>query len=89
MPIIKPIEVKDKDDIIIGECTHPAGHCYGSDGGSGIPEILKVSKGQGGDKEVWEIDKIKDELLSKAIYSFCQYCNKATYVQETEDSPKK
>lgn len=86
MPIKIPVGIIDKKNIIEGECISPAGHCYGSDGGSGIPQILKVAEGQGGDIEVWETNK--DQLISKAVYSKCQYCGKGIYVKETKDSPK-
>jgi len=69
-------------------CTHPAGHCYGNDGGSGISDNLKVAEGRGGSLEVEEYDRSRT-LLSKAVYSRCQYCQKYLYVQETEDSPQR
>ena len=66
---------------VIGLCTHPAGHCYGSDGGSGIPNNLKVAEGRGGDKEVWELNGAKTKVNKKYIYSRCQYCQKYLYVK--------
>ena len=83
--IILPTEIKDyetiKSSIIVGgDCTHPAGHCYGSDGGSGIPVNLKVAEGQGGSVEVWQLDAKKEVIESKEIYIKCQYCLKLLFV---------
>lgn len=71
------------------DCTHPAGHCFGSDGGSGISRNLRVAPGRGGTKEVWELDQTRTQLLSKAFYHQCQYCLTYFYADETEDSPKR
>ena len=76
MAIKIPEGTVDKKDVVFGVCTHPAGHCYGSDGGSGIPANLKVLPGQGGSKEVWELSTNKSAILSKAVYNKCQYCCK-------------
>lgn len=86
--ILIPINILDKDNLVEGDCTHPAGHCYGSDGGSGIPENLKVPEGQGGSKEVWELDSKKEAIINKAIYSTCQYCGKFTYAGEKAEEIK-
>lgn len=93
MPILLPTNIFDFETIEsnLAEdnlCTHPAGHCYGSDGGSGIPDNLKVPKGQGGTIEVWELDALKANILSKANYSKCQYDGSYIYAGETEDGPK-
>lgn len=55
-------------------CTSPAGHCFASDGGTGIPENLKVVKGRGGDFEVWRLSQNKQSILNKYQVSRCQYC---------------
>ena len=62
-------------------CTHPAGHCYGSDGGSGIPEILKVVPGRGGEFEVWRLNANRQQILNKYRVEKCQFCEKY-YVSE-------
>lgn len=80
--ITLPKDVLDKETIIVGECTHPAGHCYGSDGGSGIPENLKVAEGQGGEVEVWQLDSKKETVEKMEIYNKCQYCGKLSYAQD-------
>ena len=86
MPLIKiPKDVLDKETIVIGECTHPAGHCYGSDGGSGIPANLKVAPGRGGEFEVWTLDAIKEKVEKQEIYERCQYCQKLNYVRDKEN----
>ena len=86
MPLIKiPKDVLDKETIVIGECTHPAGHCYGSDGGSGIPENLKVAPGRGGEVEVWALDNLKEKVEKQEIYEKCQYCLKLNYVRDKEN----
>mgnify|MGYP001563042721 CR=1 FL=1 len=72
-------DVLDRDSIDVGECTHPAGHCFGSDGGSGIPENLKVPTGRGGEKEVWTLDALKEKVEAKEIYLECQYCGKMSF----------
>lgn len=74
--IILDPSIVDKETITFGDCTHPAGHCYGSDGGSGIPEQLKVPVGRGGAKEVYELSTDKISILSKMLYNKCQFCGK-------------
>lgn len=69
----------------IGLCTHPAGHCFGSDGGSGIPQNLKVAKGRGGTFEVWRLNKPKSKILSKYTAERCQYCLKLNVNQEIKE----
>jgi len=81
MPVLLPLDVLDFDSIIDmvawdGNCTHPAGHCYGSDGGSGIPENLKVPPGRGGEFEVWQLNKQKTDVLRRLITLRCQYCER-------------
>lgn len=83
MPL--PTDVVDYENvkgaiIVGGDCTHPAGHCYGSDGGSGIPENLKVIPGQGGEQEVWKIDSKTQTVGAKEVYLKCQYCQKLLFV---------
>lgn len=82
--ITLPKDILDKDGIITGDCTHPAGHCYGSDGGSGIPANLKVAPGRGGDVEVWQLDSLKEVIEKKEIYERCQYCLKLNYAKDKE-----
>lgn len=79
MPIKLPKDILDKATIDTSECTHPAGHCYGSDGGSGIPKELKVTKDRGGDFEVWELSTDKETVKTKEVYNRCQYCLKYAY----------
>lgn len=88
MPITLAKDVLDydnlKDQLIndpvtgdeIGKCTHPAGHCFGSDGGSGIPKELKVEKGRGGEFEVNKLSQDKNNILKKYNSERCQYCLK-------------
>lgn len=66
------LQLTDNGDV--SNCTHPAGHCFGSDGGSGIPQNLKVAPGRGGSKEVWTLNSQKTKVLKKEIYERCQYC---------------
>lgn len=80
--------VLDKETIETGVCTHPAGHCYGSDGGSGIPENLKVAPGGGGTKEVWALDSKKEVVESKEVYLKCQYCGKLEFSYIKDESEK-
>ena len=94
MPISIPSDILDYDaiksnlifDPVTGEetgfCTHPAGHCFGSDGGSGIPANLKVAKGRGGDFEIWKLNAQKNKVLTKQVFGRCQYCLKYNYVQD-------
>ena len=95
MPIALPQETSDFDDIknnIIGDntaCIHPAGHCYGSDGGSGIAENLKVPKDQGGNKEVYTLDSKKETIINKAVYLKCQYCGRFLYAGESKAEENK
>jgi hypothetical protein len=63
-------------------CTHPAGHCFGSDGGSGIPANLKVEPGRGGEVEILKLSDDKTKILNKFIYNKCQYCGKYKYIYE-------
>ena len=84
--IILDSGVVDKSDIDVSECTHPSGHCFGSDGGSGVPDNLKVSSGRGGEKEVWELDAKKEKINKKEIYNQCQFCLKYTYVKDKDET---
>lgn len=85
--IILDKEIKDYKDIEnnlcdngdVSNCTHPAGHCFGSDGGSGIPENLKVPKNRGGEQEIWKLDNLKEKVEKKEIYERCQYCLKLSF----------
>lgn len=61
------------------------GHCYGSDGGSGIPSNFKVLAGRGGDFEVWELSQNKQTVLRRMIFSRCQYCQKYYYNNPYQD----
>ena len=79
MAILIPLDIKTIGQIDTGECTHPAGHCYGSDGGSGIPANLKVAPGRGGEQEVWTLSKDGKTVDKKEIYDICQYCLKYAY----------
>lgn len=77
-------EIKNSFIIDDEPCSHPAGHCYGSDGGSGIPDNLKVEKGRGGEVESWQLDSKKEVVEKKEIYSKCQYCGKHIYAGKKE-----
>lgn len=84
MPILIPNGTLDYNSIknalaVDGNCTHLAGHCYGSDGGSGIPSNLKVTSGRGGNYEVWKITG--NTIDAKEMYTQCQYCLKYLYVE--------
>lgn len=82
MPIKLPKDTLDKSTIDTGACTHPAGHCFGSDGGSGIPQNLKVAEGKGGEFQVATLSSDKESIEKLEIYSRCQFCQKYTYVQD-------
>ena len=84
MALAIPIDIKTKDQITEGECDFSQGHCFGSDGGSGIPPDRKVAKGRGGEQEVWTLDKLKEKIEKKEIYERCQYCQKYNYVKDKE-----
>ena len=81
-------DVIDKEIVVLVEkdgasnCTSPAGHCFGSDGGSGIPENLKVAEGRGGEVEVWTLDAKKEVVETKEVYNRCQYCLKLDFAYE-------
>ena len=85
MPIKLPKDTLDKETLDTGECTHPAGHCYGSDGGSGIPENLKVEKGRGGEFEVATLSLDKEIIEKTEIYERCQYCLKFNYSRDKDE----
>lgn len=93
MPILIPEDIKLKKDIQltdngdVSNCTHPAGHCFGSDGGSGIPESMKVLKGRGGEQRIWDVD-IDDKIKEDAWYERCQYCLKYHFVETNEERKK-
>lgn len=82
MPIKISSDALDKSRIELADpdgkpnCTHPAGHCFGSNGGSGIPENLKVAEGQGGEFRVQKLSVDKSRIEEDAYYSRCQYCLK-------------
>lgn len=78
-------EVEMCDDGGVSNCTHPAGHCFGSDGGSGIPENMKVEPGKGGEQEVWTLDPSGNTVLKQEIYEKCQFCGKVNYVGTKEE----
>ena len=59
-------------------------HCYGSDGGTGIPINMKVPVGRGGNLGVWELNGAKSKVLNKFVYSKCQYCGKYIYAGKQE-----
>lgn len=86
--IVIPIDILDKETLDTGECTHPAGHCFGSDGGSGIPDNLKVAEGRGGEFEVWKLSTDKETVETKEIYERCQYCQKYSYAKDVEVDEK-
>ena len=88
------LDLNDIKDLIINlpgqediPCTHPAGHCYGSDGGSGIPDNLKVAVGRGGSGKVWRLSPNKQTILERLVYVKCQYCEKY-YVTLEPETPR-
>ena len=84
-----PSDIKEIKDLDFSECTHPAGHCFGSDGGTGIPENLKVPIGRGGEIRAWELDSKREAILQDNWYLICQYCLKAVFVETNEERQKK
>ena len=90
MAVIVPVDIKELKDIrvIYPEGNEPClagySHCFGSDGGSGIPQNMKVAPGRGGDQEVWTLSTNKNKIDKKEIYSRCQFCLKYLYVQDKE-----
>lgn len=88
MPIAIPTDIKDiKDITVITEepltpCLVGYSHCFGSDGGTGIPANMKVAEGRGGNYEVWTLNAQGTKILKQEIYSRCQYCQKYIYVQD-------
>ena len=91
MPLLRvSSDALDKDKIDTTEnCTHPAGHCYGSDGGHGIPEHLKVEPGRGGEFRVQKLSTDKQAIIEDAYYNRCQYCLKYAYVETKEERDQK
>ena len=88
MPPIKiDADAIDKSTIVetdsgdVSNCTHPAGHCFGSDGGSGIPDNLKVLEGQGGEFRIQKLSDDKTKLEEDAYYERCQYCGKMHFLE--------
>lgn len=96
MDLILPHGVLNRTDVRgnlvdtgdVSNCTHPAGHCFGSDGGSGIPENLKVLPGRGGEVEAWGTDDAQQETVIKETYLRCQFCRKFSFVGEVTASPE-
>ena len=91
MPIAIPSDILDWDTIknnlteSVGEpsnCTSPAGHCFGSDGGTGIPVDLKVLPGRGGTFEAYQLNEIKTAIIKKYKVERCQYCQKYNIAYE-------
>ena len=69
-----------------GFCTHPAGHCFGSDGGSGIPLNLKVATGRGGEFELDKLSANKQTILNRYLAERCQYCLKYNVTGEIKET---
>ena len=94
-PISIDKDVIDKDTIMetdngdVSNCTHPAGHCFGSDGGSGIPVNLKVPEGRGGEFRVQKLSIDKTKIEEDAYYERCQYCLKFHFVETKADRDEK
>lgn len=65
-------------------CDFSWGHCFGLDGGSGIPNNLKVIEGRGGTFEVWTLNTGGTKVIAKEYYSRCQYCLKYYYAGQVE-----
>jgi len=88
MPILIPTDIETIDKITLVEsdgvsnCTAPQGHCFGSDGGSGIPENMKVAPGREGEQEVWTLSPNRNKIDKKEVYNRCQYCLKYSYSYE-------
>ena len=96
MPIVKiDKDAIDKDTIVltdngdVSNCTHPAGHCFGSDGGSGIPTNLKVPEGQGGEFRVQKLSADKTRIEEDAYYERCQYCGKMHFIETKQQRDEK
>lgn len=81
--------IVDTDNGDVSNCTHPAGHCFGSDGGSGIPDNLKVPKGQGGEFRVQQLSLDKTKIEENAYYDRCQYCSKYLFVETKQQRDEK
>ena len=69
--IAQIINIPDEEE---KACTHPAGHCFGSDGGSGIPELLKIATGRGGEFDMDKLSANKKDILASYKAERCQYC---------------
>lgn len=90
MPIIKiPDNILDGAALDKTACTHPAGHCFGSDGGSGIPDNQKVPPGRGGEFRAWTLSPDKQSLIEDAWYIKCQYCGHYTYEETNAEREKR
>ncbi len=89
MPLNIPIGIKLISQITVidpganpSDCLRQPGHCFGSDGGSGVSNDLKVTPGQGGEQEVWTLDPLGLKVTKKELYHMCQYCQKGLYIQD-------
>ena len=89
MPILVPLDIKTIDQVTLitdegTPCLVGYSHCFGSDGGSGIPQNMKVPEGRGGEQEVWTLSANKNKIEKKERYSKCQFCGKYIYAGEKE-----
>lgn len=87
MPLTIPPDAIDKDTITetdrgdVSNCTSIQGHCYGSEGGTGVPEGLRVREGRGGEYRVQKLSTDRERLEEDAYYVRCQYCLKYSFVE--------
>ena len=85
MAFTVPGGILTKDTITVQDtCDFPQGHCFGSDGGTGIPNNTKVPEGRGGTYEVWTLNAQRTKVTVKEYYSKCQYCEKYYYAGNIE-----
>ena len=87
MPILVPLDIKTIDQITVitdegTSCNPGYSHCFGLDGGSGIPQNMKVAEGRGGNQEIWTLSANKNKIDKKEVYSRCQFCQKYIYAGE-------
>lgn len=78
-----PKDVVDVATLDLGDCTSSAGHCYGSDGGTGVK--VKVAQGNGGEVQAWTLSQDKSQVIDKYFYSRCQYCLKYAKGQSLQE----
>lgn len=89
MPVDVPPHVRLVGDITTQrQCDEPQGHCFGADGGSGVPQHRRVVSGRGGSQEVWTLSQDGERITKKEVYLRCQFCQKYVFSKEIRDEDR-